>query len=241
MLIPRSVMTRRGSAAPQDAILQLFHMPGDHAWSPGRLVIFFFIYAFYTCWTYGASVPSGLFIPSLLSGSAFGRIVGDMLNHAFPGRFVDPGTYSLIGAAAFLGGMARMTISLAVILLESTGDYQFGLPLMVTLLAARWTGNVFNEGLYDIHIELRHWPLLEQDPLSVVHKLSVQDVMSPDPVVVDMVRCHRGCVAVCCSELRASLTPWGFAVQRSSPRLRTCCPCCCAQSTMGSQCCTPQR
>ena len=71
----------------------------------------------------GASVPSGLFIPSLLSGSAFGRIVGDMLNHAFPGHFVDPGTYSLIGAAAFLGGMARMTISLAVILLEATGDY----------------------------------------------------------------------------------------------------------------------
>jgi len=162
-------------------------MPGSNAWSPGRLVIFFFIYAFYTCWTYGSSVPSGLFIPSLLSGSAFGRIVGDMLNLAFPGRFVNAGTYALIGAAAFLGGMARMTISLAVILLESTGDFQFGLPLMVTLLAARWTGNVFNEGLYDIHIELRHWPLLEQDPENVVHKLSVKDVMSPDPVVVEMV------------------------------------------------------
>lgn len=38
----------------EDAILQLFHMPGDHAWSPGRLFIFFIIYAFYTCWTYGA-------------------------------------------------------------------------------------------------------------------------------------------------------------------------------------------
>lgn len=43
-------------------------------------------------------------------------------------------------------------------------------------------------GLYDIHIELRHWPLLEQDPQAVVHKLSVGDVMSPDPVVIEMVR-----------------------------------------------------
>lgn len=174
----------------EDAILQLFHMknpaPGDFVFSSGRLVVFFLIYAFYTCWTYGAAIPSGLFIPSLLSGSAFGRLVGDLLNLAFPHHVVDPGTYSLIGAAAFLGGMARMTISLAVILLESTGDYQYGLPLMLTLLFARWTGNIFNEGLYDIHIELRKWPLLEQDPTSVVHKLSVRDVMTKNPVVVEM-------------------------------------------------------
>ena len=39
-----------------------------------------------------------------------------------------------------------MTVSLAVMLLESTGDYQFGLPLKAALLAARWTGNLFNHG-----------------------------------------------------------------------------------------------
>lgn len=45
-----------------------------------------------------------------------------------------------------LGGFSRMTVSVAVMLLESTGDYQFGLPLMATLMAARWFGNLFNHG-----------------------------------------------------------------------------------------------
>lgn len=108
--------------------------------------MFFVFYYFLSVWTYGLSVSGGLFIPALLTGAAWGRVVGMGIEFAFPERsWVDPGKYALIGAAAQLGGAVRMTISLTVILIEATGNLTLGLPLMITLLMAKWVGDYFTE------------------------------------------------------------------------------------------------
>ncbi|CAF4331432.1 unnamed protein product, partial [Adineta steineri] len=46
-------------------------------------------------------------------------------------------------------------ISLAVILIEATGDIVLGLPIMIVLTVAKLTGDYFNEGFFDIHIALQ--------------------------------------------------------------------------------------
>jgi chloride channel 7 len=136
-----------------DAIRQLFHLH-KHAFSTAALFLFFIFYISLAVLVYGIAVPSGLFVPSLLSGAAFGRLFGNLAKKLFPG-IAFSNTYALIGAAAVLGGMARMTISLTVILLECTGNEQFVLPLMLTLMTARIVGCLFNEDLYHIHIHLK--------------------------------------------------------------------------------------
>lgn len=87
------------------------------------------------------------------------------------------GTFALIGSAAFLGGVVRMTISLTVILIESTNEISYGLPIMVTLIVAKWSGDFFNKGLYDIHINLKNVPLLEWEADRQMETLQISEVM----------------------------------------------------------------
>lgn len=64
-----------------------------------------------------------------------------------------------------------MTISLTVILIEATGDIQYGLPLMLVLMIAKGVGDFFNEGLYDIHIHLKRFLFLNWSPPPIAEYL----------------------------------------------------------------------
>ena len=163
---------------PEQSVRSLFHDPaGSHQLS--TLGIFFIIYFFLNCWTYGLSVSSGVFIPTLLTGAAWGRLIGSAMLNLFPDHELsDPGKYALLGAAAMLGGVTRMTISLTVILIEATGNLTYGFPVMVVLLVAKWVGDIFNEGLYDIHIQLAGVPLLGWDPPPLSATIYASQVMS---------------------------------------------------------------
>jgi chloride channel 7 len=166
-----------------NAMKQLLHFRDDGtSFSSAALFLFFVPYFIFVTIAYGSGIPSGLFVPSLLAGAGFGRMCGHLLHKLSPGTFAEAGTYALMGAAAILGGMSRMTISITVILLEVTGDMEFVLPLMLTLMCARFTGNVFNESCYDMLIHLKHIPFLEADVPSIVdkHDMVAGQVMNTD-------------------------------------------------------------
>ena len=61
----------------------------------------------------------------------------------------------------FNKGILRMTLSLTVIVTEATGDISLGLPIMFAIMAAKLCGDLFNEGIFDMHIELAGTPLLD--------------------------------------------------------------------------------
>lgn len=98
--------------------------------------------------------------------------------------FIHPSKYALIGATAQLGGVMRMTISLTAILIETTGNISFALPLIVTLISAKWTGDFFNEGIYDTGIALSKVPMLDWRVERSKRCLKASKIMGALPVCI---------------------------------------------------------
>ncbi len=163
---------------PEEAIRLLFHLEKG-SFSPVALIAFWGVYLSLMCLTAGIAVPTGHFLPSMLAGCALGRFVGEVGAQMFPGALASPGSYAVIGAACMLGGIMHLSLSMTVILLESTGNAFYSLPLMVTLLSARAVSSLFGAGLYDSQVAARKWPLLEERlPKPLAFSLRACDVMS---------------------------------------------------------------
>uniref|UniRef100_A0A673L3B9 Chloride channel protein n=1 Tax=Sinocyclocheilus rhinocerous TaxID=307959 RepID=A0A673L3B9_9TELE len=149
---------------------------------------------FITVATFGMKVPSGLFIPSMAVGAIAGRLLGVGMeqlavhNHerdifrgwCSPGAdCITPGLYAMVGAAACLGGVTRMTVSLVVIMFELTGGLEYIVPLMAAAMTSKWVADALSrESIYEAHIRLNGYPFLEAKE-EFRHKTLATDVMRP--------------------------------------------------------------
>ncbi len=163
---------------PEEAIRLLFHLEKG-SFSLIALFSFWLLYLALMCLTAGIAVPTGHFLPLMLAGCALGRLVGELGAVVAPGALASPGSYAVIGAACMLGGILHLSLSMTVILLEATGNTFFSLPLMVTLLSARFASALFGPSLYEAQVAARKWPLLEERlPKPLAFSLRACDVMS---------------------------------------------------------------
>uniref|UniRef100_A0A3B3T500 Chloride channel protein n=1 Tax=Paramormyrops kingsleyae TaxID=1676925 RepID=A0A3B3T500_9TELE len=162
-------------------------MPGVYS-AMWQLCLALIFKIFMTIFTFGLKVPSGLFIPSMAIGAIAGRIVGITMeqlayNHhdwcEVGAGCITPGLYAMVGAAACLGGVTRMTVSLVVIMFELTGGLEYIVPLMAAVMTSKWVGDAFGrEGIYEAHIRLNGYPFLDAKE-EFTHTTLASDVMRP--------------------------------------------------------------
>ncbi|KAG5912620.1 hypothetical protein E4U42_002096, partial [Claviceps africana] len=145
--------------------------------------------------TFGLQMPAGIILPSMAIGALTGRAVGiamEMWAHNHAGFFlfascapdlpcVTPGTYAIIGAAAALAGVTRMTVSIVVIMFELTGALTYVLPIMVAVMLSKWVGDALSRrGIYESWIHLAEYPFLDhsEDLALVVPDVPAARVMT---------------------------------------------------------------
>ena len=131
---------------------------------------------FFASVTFGLKIPAGIILPSMAIGALYGRVVGmlvQLLQFAHPDwlifsncepdrECVTPGTYAIVGAAAALGGVTRMTVSIVVIMFELTGALTYVLPIMIAVMLSKWIGDAFGKrGIYESWIHLNEYPFLD--------------------------------------------------------------------------------
>jgi chloride channel 3/4/5 len=137
--------------------------------------------------TFGIKVPSGVIIPALDAGALFGRLIALLL--PIPST-TSPGIFAMVGSAAFLAGVSRMTISLAVIMFELTGQLEYVVPHMLAILVAKWVADAISEeGVYDLAQAVLGHPFLDPDvALSIVRrrKMCVEVLIPPRQTMKDI-------------------------------------------------------
>lgn len=137
--------------------------------------------------TFGIKVPSGVIIPALDAGAFFGRLVGQLIPS------ISPGIFAMVGAAAFLAGVSRMTISLAVIMFELTGQLAYVVPHMLAILVAKWVADAISEeGVYDLAQNVLGHPFLDPDSaIAIVKKTNMcVEVLIPPKRTMDEITVH---------------------------------------------------
>ena len=108
--------------------------------------------------TFGCKVPSGIIIPALDAGAFCGRLIGQWITS------INPGIFAMVGAASFLAGVSRMTISLTVIMFELTGELEYIVPNMTAIMISKWIADAISaEGVYDLAQSVLGHPFLDLD------------------------------------------------------------------------------
>uniref|UniRef100_A0A8C1QIG0 Chloride channel 2c n=1 Tax=Cyprinus carpio TaxID=7962 RepID=A0A8C1QIG0_CYPCA len=150
-------------------------------------------------------IPCGSFVPIFVIGAAFGRLVGEGLATLFPDGFnvdghiyhIVPGAYAVIGAAALAAGVTH-TISTGVIMMELTGQINYTLPILISVILANMVSQSLQPSIYDTAIRIKKLPYLPM--LSWGHRekynIYVEDFMKRDVRYITLNSTYRDMIKI---------------------------------------------
>ena len=165
-------------------LISSYESPNGIQRSTTTLLIYLAVWYGLTISTYGVWVPAGLFLPGIIIGCTVGSLYsnfqmwlmhGDVSQATIEAQQLT-GTFTaetpvLVAAGSMLSAYTRLTYSLVLIMLETTGSINIFIPMMIGAMMARATGNLLTNSLYDRAIRAKQLPFLRGSPPFETHEL----------------------------------------------------------------------
>eukprot|EP00427_Karlodinium_veneficum_P055604 CAMPEP_0169411924 /NCGR_PEP_ID=MMETSP1017-20121227/60553_1 /TAXON_ID=342587 /ORGANISM="Karlodinium micrum, Strain CCMP2283" /LENGTH=483 /DNA_ID=CAMNT_0009519247 /DNA_START=36 /DNA_END=1488 /DNA_ORIENTATION=- len=138
---------------------------GNYFFNVSDLLLAFAAYSLLNILLTGIPVPSGNFTGTMLIGGMFGRTVGNVVRHWYPGDdLAKPGVYAMMGSAGMLCGFKRMSMAVVLFIAECGDDWNLIPPLMITVASSLILNQcILKNGFDEEQIMRKSIPFLEPE------------------------------------------------------------------------------
>ncbi|BES99966.1 Hypothetical protein NTJ_12783 [Nesidiocoris tenuis] len=134
--------------------------------------------------TMGSLIASGVFIPHLVIGAAWGRLFGEVLRKFTGWKWVQPEKYAFIASGAQLVGCVRVPFTVGVLMMEASGSPKMGFAVFIAVITSFLVASLFNESIYHHQWSMAGIPCVNTDPPPFCSQITAQELMSEPPVTL---------------------------------------------------------
>ncbi|WP_298766966.1 chloride channel protein [uncultured Polaribacter sp.] len=158
------------------------------------LITFFKAIAMST--TFGAGGVGGIFIPTLVMGSALGNAFGKIINNLGLGFQVSEANFTLIGMTGLMAGVLHAPLTAIFLIAEITGGYDLFVPLMlVAAISFSFTKYFISNSIYTYKLAQRGELITHNKDKNVMMMLQIDELIEtnfkavyPEMLLGDMLK-----------------------------------------------------
>lgn len=128
--------------------------------------------------TFAAGGAGGIFIPTMVMGSALGNVLAKVINNLGFGFQVSESNFTLIGMAGLIAGVIHAPLTAIFLIAEITGGYQLFVPLMITAsISYLITRNALDYTIYTRELAQQGALLTHNKDQAVLTLMQLDDVI----------------------------------------------------------------
>lgn len=128
--------------------------------------------------TFAAGGGGGIFIPTMVMGSALGNVVAKVINYSGLGLSVSESNFTLIGMAGLIAGVIHAPLTAIFLIAEITGGYELFVPLMITAsISYLITRNAISYNIFTRELAERGALITHNKDESVLAIMNLDDVV----------------------------------------------------------------